>query len=154
MALTTLLALPDCQTPFPVALPFCPSPSVGRTKEAKPTADKKPHLIDIQAGKRLRDLRAPAGLTHSALALKVALTFQQIQKYENGTNRMAAPRLWDFAGVFHVLVESFLPKRDGDPSPWQHDPAFMHWMRLCHATLPEQREALLKTGRVMVRLLV
>ena len=76
-------------------------------------ADKKPHPVDIHAGKRLRELRCLAGLTQTALADSVHLTFQQIQKYEAGTNRMAASRLWDFAGVFKAPVESFFPTQAG-----------------------------------------
>jgi transcriptional regulator with XRE-family HTH domain len=53
---------------------------------------KKPNLIDIEVGRRIRMRRALLGLSQSALAQGLGITFQQVQKYEKGTNRVGASR--------------------------------------------------------------
>jgi len=77
-----------------------------------------PHPIDIHVGARLRTRRTLCAFTQEALARAVGLTFQQIQKYERGTNRIGASRLFQFAKVLSVPVGYFfsdLDDRLGDP---------------------------------------
>ena len=64
-----------------------------------------PNPIDIHVGMRLRLARAE--LSQTALADKVGVTFQQIQKYEKGTNRISASRLLQLARVLGVDVSYF-----------------------------------------------
>ena len=52
-----------------------------------------PHPIDIAVGKNLRNRRIVAGLTQKQLGDRIGVSFQQVQKYEQGTNRMGASRL-------------------------------------------------------------
>jgi transcriptional regulator with XRE-family HTH domain len=73
---------------------------------------KKPDLIDIEVGQRIRIQRLAAGLSQSELAERIGVTFQQVQKYEKGTNRVGAGRLTKIARVLNVPVGSFFDGRD------------------------------------------
>lgn len=53
-----------------------------------------PHPVDIHVGRRLRSQRMLKGLSQEKLADSLGITFQQVQKYENGTNRLSASRLF------------------------------------------------------------
>lgn len=64
-------------------------------------------LNDEQIGQRLRVIRRAAGLSQAALAEALGLTFQQIQKYENGTNRIGAGRLEQIGRILNVPIASF-----------------------------------------------
>jgi transcriptional regulator with XRE-family HTH domain len=66
-----------------------------------------PDPIDVYVGKRLRIRRKELGLTQERLADKLSLTFQQIQKYERGTNRISASKLYRAAMVLGVGPEWF-----------------------------------------------
>ncbi len=63
--------------------------------------------IDVSVGRRLRDRRTLLGLSQSALAQSVGLTFQQIQKYERGANRISACRLYQFSCLLDVDFDYF-----------------------------------------------
>jgi transcriptional regulator with XRE-family HTH domain len=63
--------------------------------------------IDAHVGKRLRLRRTMMGLSQEAIAKAVGITFQQVQKYEKGTNAMNASRLFEFAEVMQVPVAYF-----------------------------------------------
>lgn len=63
--------------------------------------------IDAHVGKRLRLRRTMLGLSQEAAAKAVGITFQQVQKYEKGTNAMNANRLYEFAHFMHVPVAYF-----------------------------------------------
>ncbi len=65
------------------------------------------HPVDKHVGNRLRQLRALRGITQTALADETAVTFQQIQKYEKGANRISASRLWEISRVLDVPIASF-----------------------------------------------
>ncbi len=58
--------------------------------------------VDAFVGRQLKILRKQAGYTQTELADQVGVTFQQIQKYERGTNRIGASRLWSMCKVFDV----------------------------------------------------
>lgn len=63
--------------------------------------------IDVSVGKRLRLRRTMMGLSQEAVAKAVGITFQQVQKYEKGTNAMNARRLFEFAQFMGVPVAYF-----------------------------------------------
>jgi len=65
------------------------------------------HLIDATVGRRLKDRRTLMGMSQSVLGETVGLTFQQVQKYERGINRISASRLYEFANVLGVSVDYF-----------------------------------------------
>ena len=66
-----------------------------------------PNPIDIHVGSRLRLRRTLMGLTQEKLGDAVGLTFQQIQKYERGTNRISASRLFQFSRILNVPILFF-----------------------------------------------
>lgn len=68
----------------------------------------EPNKIDIYVGKRLLQRRNMLKITQEIMAKKLGITYQQIQKYEKGANRIAASRLWDFAQVLGVSINYFL----------------------------------------------
>lgn len=63
--------------------------------------------VDVFVGKKLRLRRTMMGLSQDAVAKAVGITFQQVQKYEKGTNAMNANRLFEFAQFMHVPVSYF-----------------------------------------------
>ena len=65
------------------------------------------HPIDVYVGKRVRFKRKVLGLTQSDLAEKVEITFQQIQKYEKGENRISASMLYQIAQSLNTSVSFF-----------------------------------------------
>ena len=71
------------------------------------TGQRKPHPIDIRAGQRLRERRTELNITQQKLAATAGITFQQIQKYENATNRMSASRLYELSEILYVPPEYF-----------------------------------------------
>ena len=66
-----------------------------------------PNPIDIYVGQRLKQKRTLLGLSQTKMADKLGITFQQVQKYEKGTNRMSASRLIDLASVLDVPITYF-----------------------------------------------
>lgn len=67
----------------------------------------KPNPVDIHVGGRIRLRRTLLGLSQEKLAQGLGLTFQQIQKYERGANRVGASRLYQLAQVLDVPVAFF-----------------------------------------------
>lgn len=63
--------------------------------------------IDAHVGEQLRNLRNLRGLSQETLAAKVDLTFQQLQKYERGMNRISASVLYEFSLILEVPVARF-----------------------------------------------
>src|SRR4029079_9175660 len=66
-----------------------------------------PTQTDVLVGSRVRVRRLELGLSQTALANELGVTFQQVQKYEKGTNRIGASRLHDMARVLGVPVTYF-----------------------------------------------
>ncbi len=65
------------------------------------------HPIDIHAGTRLRQARRDAGLSQEHIGKAVGITFQQIQKYERGLNRIGASRLFEFSICLKKPIQWF-----------------------------------------------
>ncbi|SCW46961.1 Helix-turn-helix [Rhizobium mongolense subsp. loessense] len=68
---------------------------------------KEPSAVDIEVGRRIRMQRRVLGMSQSALAERVSVTFQQVQKYEKGSNRVGASRLQGIADCLNVPVSFF-----------------------------------------------
>jgi transcriptional regulator with XRE-family HTH domain len=66
-----------------------------------------PNPIDVHVGARIRLRRTLLGISQSALAETVGLTFQQVQKYEKGMNRVSSSRLMDMANALDVSIPYF-----------------------------------------------
>jgi len=81
-----------------------PSGRGGRLTTMSRRGVKRPRSHDIEEGSRVRALRMERNLTQSALADQLELTFQQIQKYEKGTNRIGAGRLQTIVEIFQVPI--------------------------------------------------
>ena len=65
-------------------------------------AASKPDPVDVHVGARLRLRRLQVGMNQGALAKAIRVTFQQVQKYERGANRLSASRLYAACGVLRV----------------------------------------------------
>lgn len=63
--------------------------------------------VDIHVGERIRQRRILLGMSQTNLGQAVGLTFQQVQKYERGSNRVSSSRLYEFAKVLNVSVAYF-----------------------------------------------
>lgn len=66
-----------------------------------------PRAVDVHVGARLRLRRTLLGISQEKLGGSVGLTFQQIQKYERGANRIGASRLYEFSRILDVPVSFF-----------------------------------------------
>ena len=67
----------------------------------------KSHAVDVHVGTRVRQRRTLLAMSQTKLGDAVGLTFQQIQKYERGSNRIGSSRLFEFAKVLDVPVSYF-----------------------------------------------
>ncbi|MER9351804.1 helix-turn-helix domain-containing protein [Mesorhizobium sp. M0514] len=74
---------------------------------------KKPNPIDIHVGSRVRLRRNMLGMSQEKLGENLGITFQQIQKYEKGTNRVGASRLQAIASILSVPVAFFFEDAPG-----------------------------------------
>lgn len=80
------------------------------TKNAEKSQKKTrgaPTDVDKHVGKRLKIRRNLMGMSQDDLAREIGVTFQQIQKYEHGTNRISAGKLFEFAEIMNVMVDFF-----------------------------------------------
>ena len=68
---------------------------------------RRPNPIDVHVGSRVRLQRMLLGVSQERLGERLGLTFQQIQKYEKGVNRIGASRLFDLAQVLGVPIQFF-----------------------------------------------
>ncbi len=75
---------------------------------------KMPNPIDVHVGSRLRMRRMLVGMSQEKLGEHLDLTFQQVQKYEKGSNRISASRLFDMARILDQ------PLPPGLGSTWYH----------------------------------
>lgn len=71
-----------------------------------------PNPVDVHVGSRVRLRRMLMGLSQEKLGESLGLTFQQVQKYERGVNRIGASRLWDLSRVLGVPVGFFFENMD------------------------------------------
>ncbi len=82
-------------------------------RKTKGTAD----VIDKHVGLRIRNRRTLMGISQEKLADSVGVTFQQVQKYERGTNRVSASRLYRFSKILGVSIDFFYDGIDNnDPT--------------------------------------
>ena len=105
-----------------------------------PTDDRSPNPVDVHVGERIRRRRRALGLSQDKLGEALGLTFQQVQKYERGANRVSASKLYQIARALHASIPYFF---DGLPDParaggvGEDEPAaFAHELPLT----PEERE--------------
>ena len=86
----------------------------GRVRMLSPAITKKvPEPVDVHVGNRVRMRRMKLGMSQTNIADKLGLTFQQVQKYEKGTNRIASSRLQQIANILEVPVTFFFEDGPG-----------------------------------------
>lgn len=73
----------------------------------RPEREHRPSPIDVHVGSRVRLRRTLLGMSQEKLGEALGLTFQQVQKYERGVNRIGASRLFDLARVLDVPISFF-----------------------------------------------
>ena len=78
-----------------------------RKSSGRMASESFPNPIDVHVGARIRLRRTLLGISQSALAETIGLTFQQVQKYEKGANRVSSSRLYDLANALDVTVPYF-----------------------------------------------
>jgi transcriptional regulator with XRE-family HTH domain len=81
----------------------------------------QPNPIDVHVGSRVRLRRTLLGMSQEKLGEAIGLTFQQVQKYERGANRIGASRLYDLARVLDVPVSFFYEEMS--PETMERSPA-------------------------------
>ena len=92
----------------------------------------KPHPVDVHVGARARARRLDLGYSQDRLAKAMGVTFQQIQKYERGSNRIVSSRLFDLARALDVPIEFFFAEmpeaqaRGGRLAVNEDAPSFSH----------------------------
>src|SRR5580658_9764720 len=87
--------------------------STGKLRRPGRRRSETPHPIDVHVGSRVRLRRNMLGMSQEQLGAAIGLTFQQVQKYERGANRIGASRLLELARTLDVPVDFFYD--DVDP---------------------------------------
>ena len=82
--------------------------------------ERSPNPVDLHVGARVRMRRRIRGVSQEKLAEALGLTFQQVQKYERGANRVSASKLYEIASALQTPVAYFF---EGLPDPCQGDGA-------------------------------
>ena len=80
---------------------------MGKFRLAHRRGKGKPSPVDVHVGARMRQRRTLLGMNQTKLGDALGLSYQQVQKYESGANRMGASRLFDLSRVLDVPVEHF-----------------------------------------------
>ena len=96
-----------------------------------------PHPIDVHIGRRMRQRRSLLGISQSTLGTAMGVTFQQVQKYERGANRIGATRLYEVARALDVPISFFFEnagalafrRRSHATAPPRHDRETLHLVR-------------------------
>lgn len=76
-----------------------------------------PRPIDVHVGRRVKERRVLLGLSQDDLGQLLGLTFQQVQKYEKGWNRISASKLWELTHILNVPVSWFFEGIDEKGKP-------------------------------------
>ncbi len=109
-----------------------------------------PRLVDVHVGGRVRDRRTLIGMRQEDLGKHVGLTFQQIQKYENGMNRISASRLWQFSLILGRPISWFFEgigkqKRKGEDFLAKRETLqFFRYLSACDPDFRKHLAALIK----------
>jgi len=72
------------------------------------------NAVDMHVGKRVRLRRTLLGMSQEQLGTELNITFQQVQKYERGANRISASRLWDISQILDVPISYFFDDMSQD----------------------------------------
>jgi transcriptional regulator with XRE-family HTH domain len=115
-----------------------------------------PHAVDVHVGKRVRQARWMKSMSQSELAERVGIKFQQIQKYEVGSNRVSASRLWDIAAAVEVDISFFFNGLESDrdtvdelPADLLSDREALEMVRTYYRIPEAQRRRLFDLAKVL-----
>lgn len=73
-----------------------------------------PHPVDIHVGQRVKEIRTVRGFTQSNVAEHLGISFQQLQKYETGANRVSASRMFELSKLLNVSPSFFFEGLEGE----------------------------------------
>jgi transcriptional regulator with XRE-family HTH domain len=113
-------------------------------------APETPDVVDVHVGARVRAERVRRGLSQTELGQAIGVTFQQIQKYERGANRISASMLVRIARAVDVAIEDFFPQTDAAAQPSLDLGSIKGGLELaeCYAKMsPGRRNTLLQVAR-------
>ncbi len=79
-----------------------------KQRQPRVSTARTPNPHDVELGRRVREVRTARRCTQERLAAELQITFQQVQKYENGTNRISATRLVEIANCLGVTISDLL----------------------------------------------
>jgi len=85
---------------------------MAKPKMTRSALARRTTSVDHHVGAQTRERRSELGMSQTELAHACGITFQQVQKYENGANRVSASRLWQFAAILDKPIDYFF---DGLP---------------------------------------
>ena len=91
-------------------------PKAPRARRRRSRSDG-PNPIDVHVGARVRMRRMLLGMSQERLGEAIGLTFQQVQKYERGANRIGASRLYELSQVLDIPVAFFFEEIGAAPAP-------------------------------------
>ena len=115
------------------------------------------HPVDRHVGARIRLRRTLLGLSQAALGERIGITYQQVQKYENGRDRVSAGRLWQTAHALEVPTSYFFDEYPGEkkiatPTDGRDDIGALTMMRAFMGIKSrQQRQALVALARAMAK---
>lgn len=130
-------------------------------RKAKTSVAKDgPNPVDVYVGQRVRTRRTLMGLSQEKLGEAIGLTFQQVQKYERGTNRISASKLWKLSKILDVSVSYFFedlgegdaPLESSQPVPTSPDMVKRETLELVRAAArlsPATIESMLALARAL-----
>lgn len=107
----------------------------GRGRGRSPTG--KPNPIDIHVGSRIRLRRTLLGMSQQKLGEAIGLTFQQVQKYERGANRVGSSRMFELARVLDVPISYFFEEMGSDTAQRGRQHALGHAVEIVEAGDPD-----------------
>lgn len=81
------------------------------------------HPVDLHVGKRLRESRTACGVTQAELGADLGISAQQVQKYESGSNRISASKLFEIAGRLGTGIDWFFDGLAAPTAPHLAEPA-------------------------------
>ena len=88
------------------------------------------NTVDTYVGQRIRDKRNERGMSQTEVANAIGVTFQQVQKYERGTNRVCASRLFDLSRILSVPIQYFFAGLNNQSTPIEkEDDNVIHLMK-------------------------
>lgn len=115
-----------------------------------PKATDGPDLIDVHVGQRMRLRRIAMRLSQERLAEALGISFQQIQKYEKGANRISASKLFRIAHVLEVPINFFFEGLEDSAAP-QDDRCAEVWAAVVRSMLAEPSGSALADAFLRIR---